>query len=63
MDNMPEFTIVYNTSEGHKKIAEAVQEMWRKNLDVKVNLENVEFQVKLDREKAGDYEISVGLGG
>ena len=39
----------------HKKIAEAVQEMWRNNLGVKVTLENAEFQVKLDREKAGDY--------
>lgn len=58
MDKLPEFTIVYNTSEGHKKIAEAVQEMWRKNLDVTVTLENVEFQVKLDREKAGDFQIS-----
>ncbi|MCJ7841128.1 peptide ABC transporter substrate-binding protein [Lederbergia sp. NSJ-179] len=60
MEEMPEFTILYNTSEGHKKIAEAAQEMWRKNLDLTVNLENVEFQVKLDREKAGDYEISRG---
>lgn len=58
MDKMPEFTITYNTDERHKKVAEAVQEMWRKNLDVQVTLENVEFQVKLDREKAGDYQIS-----
>jgi len=58
MKEMPKFTIVYNTSDGHKKIAEAVQEMWRKNLGFTVELENVEFQVKLDREKAGDYEIS-----
>ncbi|RST72238.1 peptide ABC transporter substrate-binding protein [Siminovitchia acidinfaciens] len=58
MDKMPEFTITYNTDENHKKIAEAIQEMWRKNLDVQVTLENVEFQVKLDREKAGDYDIS-----
>ncbi|MFD1707764.1 peptide ABC transporter substrate-binding protein [Siminovitchia sediminis] len=58
LSEMPEFTLTYNTDEGHKKIAEAVQEMWRKNLDVHVTLENVEFQVKLDREKAGDYQIS-----
>lgn len=51
-------TILYNTQEGHKKIAQAIQEMWRNNLGVEVQLENVEFQVKLDREKAGDYEIS-----
>lgn len=60
MDKMPEFTFTYNTDDGHKKIGEAVQEMWRKNLDISVTLENVEFQVKLDREKAGDYEISRG---
>ncbi|MBD8007051.1 peptide ABC transporter substrate-binding protein [Bacillus norwichensis] len=60
MDKMPKFTLTYNTNEGHKKIAEAAQEMWRKNLDIEVTLENVEFQVKLDREKAGDYDISRG---
>ncbi|WP_453995527.1 peptide ABC transporter substrate-binding protein [Bacillus nitroreducens] len=58
LDKFPAVTLTYNTSEGHKMIAEAVQEMWRKNLGVEITLENVEFQVKLDREKAGDYEIS-----
>lgn len=58
MDAMPQFTILYNTLEVHKKIAEAIQEMWRKNLGVDVTLENAEFQVKIDREQAGDYEIS-----
>lgn len=58
MDQIPNFTLTYNTSEGHKAIAEAVQEMWRKNLGIEMTLENVEFQVKLDREKAGDYTIS-----
>lgn len=51
-------TLLYNTSEGHMKIAQAIQEMWRVNLGVTIDLENVDFQVKLDREKAGDYEIS-----
>ncbi len=51
-------TILYNTSEAHKKIAQVIQEMWRNNLEIEVILENVEFQVKLDREKAGDYEVS-----
>ena len=58
LTGMPEFTILYNTSEGHKKIAEAAQEMWRQAFGFTVQLENVEFQVKLDREKAGEYDIS-----
>lgn len=52
------FSILYNTSEGHKKIAEAIQQMWKENLNVDVTLENVEFQVKIDREHALDYEVS-----
>ncbi|MEH7385518.1 peptide ABC transporter substrate-binding protein [Bacillus sp. JJ1521] len=58
LDKFPAVTLTYNTSDSHKMIAEAVQEMWRKNLGVDITLENVEFQVKLDREKAGDYQIS-----
>ena len=50
--------LLYNTSEAHKKIAQAAQEMWRTSLGIEIGLENVEFQVKLDREKAGDYQIS-----
>ncbi len=52
------FVLLYNTSESHKKIAQAAQEMWRTALGIEIGLENVEFQVKLDREKSGDYQIS-----
>lgn len=59
LEKMPKFTLLYNTSDSHKAIAEAVQEMWRKNLGIEeVVLENVEFQVKLDREQVGDFEVS-----
>lgn len=57
MDSL-QFTILYNTSEGHKKIAEAIQQMWNENLGVSVTLENTEFQVKLEREHTLDYEVS-----
>ena len=58
VDEMKDLVILYNTDEGHKKIAQAVQEMWRKNLGVELQIENVEFNVKLDREKSGDFDIS-----
>ncbi len=51
-------TIVYNTSEGHKKIAEAVQNMWRTGLGIEATIENMEFQVLLDRRTAGDFQIA-----
>ncbi|MEA4845712.1 MAG: peptide ABC transporter substrate-binding protein [Clostridiaceae bacterium] len=54
------FTILYNTLEAHKIIAQAVQEMWRSNLGIELQLENADFQVKLDREKTGDFQVSRG---
>ena len=51
-------TILYNTSENHKKIAEAIQQMWNKELGINTTLENVEFKVKIDRENAHQFEIS-----
>lgn len=53
-----DMALLYNTSETHKTIAQAAQEMWRTALGINIGLENVDFQVKLDREKAGDYQIS-----
>ena len=58
--NKQNIVLLYNTSESHKKIAQAVQEMWRTKLGIDIGVENVEFQVKLDREKSGDYHISRG---
>lgn len=52
------FSILYNTSESHKKIAEAIQQMWAENLGVNVELENTEFKVKIDREHALDFQVS-----
>jgi oligopeptide transport system substrate-binding protein len=51
------FSILYNTSEQHKKMAEAIQQMWSK-LGIEVKLENVEFKVKIDREHALDFAVS-----
>ncbi|HQI16943.1 MAG TPA: peptide ABC transporter substrate-binding protein [Bacillota bacterium] len=58
VEDFKKFSILYNTLEAHKIIAQAAQEMWRTNLGIELQLENVDFQVKLDREKAGDYQIS-----
>jgi oligopeptide transport system substrate-binding protein len=56
----PKFVLMYNTSEGHKLVAEMVQEMWKTNLGLDVSLENQEWAVFQDTRKAGDYEVSRG---
>ncbi|MFA0052952.1 ABC transporter substrate-binding protein [Vibrio breoganii] len=52
------FTLLYNTSENHKKIATAVQSMWAKDLGVKVTLENQEWKTYLDTRRQGDFDVT-----
>jgi oligopeptide transport system substrate-binding protein len=37
---LPPIEMIYNTNDVHKSIAEAIQEMWRKNLGVNITLAN-----------------------
>jgi oligopeptide transport system substrate-binding protein len=54
----PALDILYNTQEGHLKIAQAIQQMWKQTLGVDVGLLNQEWKVFLDSELNMDYQIS-----
>jgi len=47
-EGLPEITLMFNTSEQHAKIAQAIQQMWKETLGVEVNLTNQEWGVYLD---------------
>ncbi|MGR5176245.1 ABC transporter substrate-binding protein [Vibrio parahaemolyticus] len=57
-NNPLEFTLLYNTSENHKKIATAIQSMWKKDLGVKVTLENQEWKTYLDTRRQGNFDVT-----
>lgn len=57
---LPKMTVIYNTSEGHRLIAQAVQQMWKKHLGVDVDIENLEWKVYLKKQEAVDFQISRG---
>ena len=59
-EGFPAIEILYNTNEGHRKIAVALQEMWKDYLNIDINLLNQEWKVYLATESAGDYQISRG---
>jgi oligopeptide transport system substrate-binding protein len=42
-----DLTLMFNTSSGHQKIAEAIQQMWKQNLGVDVKVVNQEWKVYL----------------
>ncbi len=54
----PRVELLYNTSDNHRRLAEAVQQMWRRELGVSVTLQNQEWQVYLDSTQNMDYDIS-----
>ena len=55
---LPPIELIYNTHDVHKAIAEAVQEMWRKNLGVNVRLANQEWKVFINTRSKGAYQIA-----
>ncbi|MCA0758571.1 peptide ABC transporter substrate-binding protein [Paenibacillus sp. N4] len=58
MKALPEITLLYNTDDAHKAIAEAIVDMWRKNLNVEVKLANQEWGTFLESRKAGQFDIA-----
>ena len=58
-DKPLEVTIIYNTSEAHKKLAIAIAQMW-KPLGVTVKLENQEWKTFLDMKRNNRFEIARG---
>jgi len=49
--------LTYNTSEGHKQVAEAIQQMWKKELGIPVRLENLEWNVFLQAAEQANFQI------
>ncbi|MEP7124217.1 MAG: peptide ABC transporter substrate-binding protein [Byssovorax sp.] len=59
-DRCPPIEILYNTNEGHRNIAVAVQDMWKRNLGVTATLRNEEFKVLLKNYRDGNFNIVRG---
>jgi oligopeptide transport system substrate-binding protein len=55
----PGFAILINTSEAHRAIAEALQDMWRRHLGLGgVKIENMEWNTFQSEVIAGRYDVS-----
>jgi oligopeptide transport system substrate-binding protein len=53
----PKVTILYNTVEAHKKIAEYIQQQWEQNLGISMSIENAEWKTVLARGKEQDFQV------
>ena len=54
----PSVDLLYNTSEGHQKLAQAIQQMWKTALDIDITLTNTDWKVYLSRQSIGDFQIA-----
>ncbi|MDR2150772.1 MAG: peptide ABC transporter substrate-binding protein [Spirochaetaceae bacterium] len=54
---LPSFTIIYNTLDSHKVIAEYLQQVWKNTLGVNVTLQNLEWATFLEERKTSRMEL------
>ena len=57
-EGAPTITFTYNTGSGHQMIAQAIQDMWKTNLGINVELKNEEWAVFQDTRNNFNYSIA-----
>ena len=57
-EGFPTVTYLYNTSDAHKAVGEALKQMWQEELGVTVQLQNQEWNAFLETRKKGEYQIA-----
>ena len=59
-EGFPVVDYLYNTSDVHRAVAEALQDMWQQQLGVTVSLNDQTWSEFLQTRKAGDFSIARG---
>jgi oligopeptide transport system substrate-binding protein len=55
----PKVTVIYNTNNRHKLVCEWVQQQWKANLGIEIELQNLEWNTFLDtRQKTHDFTVT-----
>ncbi|TGD75829.1 peptide ABC transporter substrate-binding protein [Mangrovimicrobium sediminis] len=57
-DGFPQLELIYNTQEDHRKIAVAIQQMWKDVLNIDVAIANQEWKVYLDNVTEMHFQIA-----
>lgn len=53
----PAFDILINTNEAHRTVAEAIQEMWKRHLNIPARILNQDWQVYLESMRKLDFTV------
>jgi oligopeptide transport system substrate-binding protein len=56
-EGFPKFELLFNTSESHRTVAVAIQQMWQSELGIDISLYNQEWKVYLATRKERKFDI------
>ena len=56
-EGFPKSTVIYNTLERHKKIAEYIQQQWAENLGIEIAIENQEWNTYIDNKNNQNFDL------
>jgi oligopeptide transport system substrate-binding protein len=56
----PKLTLLFNTSDQHRQLAEVAQQQWKRELGIDIALQNQEFKVFMVNTQSLEYEIARG---
>lgn len=57
-EGFPDMEILYNTSEGHKKIAEYIQQKWKEVLNINFTPVNQEWATYINNRQEGNFDVA-----
>lgn len=57
-EGWPGLEIAYNTSESHRKVAVALQQMWKNSLNIDITIANQEWKVYLDSVSQMNFQVA-----
>jgi oligopeptide transport system substrate-binding protein len=57
-NGFPKLNILINTSEAHRAVAEAIQQMWKQELNIDVGIENQEWKVYMESMNGLNYDVA-----
>ncbi|MDA1044101.1 MAG: peptide ABC transporter substrate-binding protein [Verrucomicrobia bacterium] len=57
-EGLPTLPLLYNTSDAHAVIAQAIGHMWQQELGIKIELVNMEWKVYLNRTQNQQYAVA-----
>jgi oligopeptide transport system substrate-binding protein len=59
LSSFPKVTLLFYTSDIYNQLAQAMQEMWKKNLGIEVELKTMERKVFVQNVKNGEYDMAI----